>query len=169
MIIGIAAYVIGSFCGRRESYNLDRLLHRGEYADEKSAKPAAKKSIISRLVGITPDYTKGDRIIAWSVFGYAIIWQFVIAFVGVAVWNAISPLSTEAWNWFFFITIAVVGVIVGVFSTVWFMWGGIRDMRRLFRDLGSRVDNPLDDGWVEGQVSAVDREKIAEKEKTADK
>ena len=42
-------------------------------------------------------------------------------------------------------------------------------MRRLFRDLGSRVDNPLDDGWVEGQVSAIDREKIAEKEKTADK
>lgn len=161
MIIGITAYIIGSLLGRTKPYNLDRLLHRGKYADEKSAKPVEKKSIISRLVGITPDYTKGDRIIAWSVFGYAIIWQFVIAFVGVAVWNAISPLSVAAWNWFFFITIAVVGVTVGLFSTVWFMWGGIRDMRRLFIDLGNRVENPLDDGWVEGQVSQADREKFA--------
>ena len=163
MIIGIASYVIGSFIGRRESYNLDRLLHRGEYADEKSVAPA-KKSIIAKLVGITPDYTKGDRIIAWSVFGYAIIWQFFIAFAAVAIWNAISPLSTEAWNWYFFITIAVVGVLVGLFSTVWFMWGGIRDLRRLFVDLKNRVENPLDAGWVEGQVSLADQEKFAAKD-----
>ena len=165
MIIGITAYVIGSFAGRRATYNLDRLLHRGQYADEKSAAPAAKKSIIARLVGISPEYTKGDRIIAWSVFGYAIVWQFVIAFVGVAIWNAISPLSVKAWEIYFFITIAVVGVTTGLISTVWFLWGGIRDLRRLFVDLANRVENPLDDGWVEGQVSLVDRDKVAEQEK----
>ena len=167
MMIGIASYVIGSFIGKRESYNLDRLLHRGQYADQKTAAPAAKKSLISRLVGITPEYSKGDRIIAWSVFFYAIIWQFVIAFAGVAIWNAIRPLSNEAWNWYFFITIAVVGVIIGLISTVWFMYGGIRDMRRLFIDLNNRVENPLDDGWVEGQVSLADQQKVAEQEKNS--
>ena len=168
MMIGISAYVIGSFIGKRESYNLDRLLHRGQYADQQTKAPAARKSLISRLVGITPEYTKGDRIIAWSVFFYAIVWQFVIAFAGVAIWNMFSPLSNEAWNWYFFITIAVVGVIIGLISTVWFMYGGIRDMRRLFIDLNGRVENPLDDGWVEGQVSLADQQKIAEKEKAAE-
>jgi magnesium-transporting ATPase (P-type) len=116
-------------------------------------------------VGITPEYSKGDRIIAWSVFAYAIVWQFLIAFVAVIVWNAISPFSTKVWNWYFFITIVVVGIIVGLISTVWFMWGGIRDLKRLFADLKQRVENPLDDGWVEGQVSLVDRDKVAEQEK----
>ena len=62
----------------------------------------------------------------------------------------------------------MVGVVIGLISTVWFMYGGIRDMRRLFIDLNDRVENPLDDGWVEGQVSLADQQKIAEKEKTAE-
>ena len=116
------------------------------------------------MVGITPEYTKGDRIIAWSVFGYAIIWQFVIAFAGVAIWHAISPLSPRAWNIYFFVTIVIVGITTGLVSTVWFLWGGIRDLRRLFIDLSKREENPLDDGWVEGQVSLVDQRKVVEQE-----
>jgi hypothetical protein len=44
-----------------------------------------------------------------------------------------------------------------VVSTVWFMIGGIIDARRLFRDLAARLDNPLDNGQVENNVSLVDR------------
>lgn len=165
MMIGIISYTLGSFIGSRKNYNLDRMLHRGIYADEKTEAPKEKKSLISRLVGITPEYTRGDRIIAWSVFGYAIVWQFLITFVGVAIWNAISPLSEKAWNIYFFVTIAVVGIIIGLVSTVWFLWGGIRDMRRLFIDLRGRIENPLDDGWVEGEVSLADQAKVAEQEK----
>jgi solute:Na+ symporter, SSS family len=44
-----------------------------------------------------------------------------------------------------------------VISTVWFMIGGVLDIRQLFRDLAARVDNPLDDGRVEGHVSLMDR------------
>ncbi len=65
---------------------------------------------------------------------------------------------------YFFITVVVVGIAVGVVSTVWFMWGGIMDMKRLFRDLGARVDNPLDDGWVEnnGSLSDESRSKMTD-------
>ncbi len=51
-------------------------------------------------------------------------------------------------------------MIIGVISTVWFMIGGIVDIRRLFRDLAARIDNPLDDGWVEDHVSLVDKVKL---------
>ena len=47
---------------------------------------------------------------------------------------------------------------MGVVSTVWFFWGGTKDTIQLFRDLEARIDNPLDDGRVSGQVSLVDQE-----------
>lgn len=36
------------------------------------------------------------------------------------------------------------------------MIGGVIDVRRLFKDLALRKDNPLDDGWVKDHVSLVD-------------
>lgn len=165
MMLGIIGYFLGSMIGFRKPYNLDRLLHRGDYADENTPQVTGKKqSLIARLVGITPEYTKGDRIIAWSVFYYAIVYQFLIAFVCVVIWNFFSPFSAKWWSWYFFITIAVVGLLVGIVSTIWFMWGGIRDLRQLFVDLAKREENPLDDGWVEGNVSLADREKFSARE-----
>ena len=35
-------------------------------------------------------------------------------------------------------------------SAVWFIWGGLRDMRDLFRRLRNQKANPLDDGMVVG-------------------
>jgi hypothetical protein len=32
--------------------------------------------------------------------------------------------------------------------TVWFIWGGLRDLRRLFRDLETRVRDDSDNGFV---------------------
>lgn len=164
MILGIVAYVLGSLITYRQPFNLDRMLHRGAYntgesVDEKT--PWSWRTIMSKLVGIDAEYTKGDRIIAWSVFWFSIVFQFVISFVVVVVWDSISPWSAEWWSWYFFITTIVVGVVVGVVSTVWFMVGGIIDIRRLFRDLAARVNDPLDDGWVEGHMSLADKAKFA--------
>jgi SSS family solute:Na+ symporter len=45
---------------------------------------------------------------------------------------------------------------------------GIRDMRQMFKDLAKRVDNPLDDGRVEGHVSLMDKAMIDEKNNKED-
>jgi hypothetical protein len=139
------------------------MLHRGKYNDGESAEntsPWTWKNVYSKLIGIDDEYTTGDKVIAWSVFGYAVVFQFFITFLGVVIWNAILPWPAEWWSWYFFITVIVVGIIVGSVSTVWFMVGGVVDLRRLFKDLAKRVDNPLDDGWVEGHVSLMDVEKL---------
>jgi Na+/proline symporter len=164
MMFGIGAYIIGSMLTYRKPFNLDRMLHRGKYSNGESVEntsPWTWSNVYSKLIGIDDEYTTGDKIIAWSVFGYAVVFQFLIAFVGVLIWNAISPWPAEWWSWYFFITVIVVGIIVGSISTVWFMIGGITDIRRLFKDLAKRVDNPLDDGWVEGRVSLVDAGKFS--------
>ena len=45
----------------------------------------------------------------------------------------------------------------GCVTTVWFMWGGIKDIRALFRALEARKRDDLDNGMVEGHVSLADR------------
>ncbi len=160
MVFGILAYVLGSFLTQRKPYNLDRLLHRGIYDVAQEYKPPFKwtlRNATGKLIGITPEYTRGDKIIAWSVFGYAIVYKFLLSFVAVLIWNMISPWPAEWWSTYFFITSLVVTGILGIISTVWFLIGGFIDMRKLFVDLANRSDDPLDNGVVDGQVSLVDK------------
>ncbi|CAA6689544.1 MULTISPECIES: sodium:solute symporter [unclassified Lentimonas] len=157
---GITAYVIGSMITYKAPYNLDRLLHRGAYSidGEKHIKtPWTLRNAMSKLIGINPDYTRGDRFIAWSVFGYAIVYKMGFCFLFVLIWNMISPWPEEWWGHYFFITTIVITGILAIISTVWFLIGGIIDTRRLFIDLSTRMDNPLDDGSVIGQVSLADK------------
>lgn len=160
MMFGVGAYIIGSLVTYRKPYNLDRMLHRGQYSNGESSEdktPWTWQNVYGKLIGIDDEYTTGDKIIAWSVFGFSIVFQFFLSFVVVVIWNWISPWPASWWSMYFYIMLVVVGGIVGVVSTVWFMIGGIIDMRRLFKDLAARINNPLDDGWVEGHVSLADK------------
>jgi Na+/proline symporter len=172
MLGSIAAYVIVSKLSKEGPFNLDRMLHRGEYAIEgehqtKDAGPKSFKRFLNFFTGIGPEHTKFDRIISWSVFGYAFGYQFFLTFIVVIIWNVISPWPMEWWAHFFLMTNLVVAIGIGLISTVWFTVGGVIDLRRLFRDLRARVDDPLDDGWVEGNMSVVDieRAKMVETQK----
>lgn len=172
IILGVSSYVIVSMLTCRQPYNLERLLHRGKYSidGKKHIEVSwAPRNIIKNLVGINPDYTKGDRIIAWSVFYFSIVYKFGLCFLVVFVWNLISPWPNSWWSAYFFITYILVGLLIGVVTTVWFMVGGIIDARRLFRDLANRTDNPLDDGRVEGGVSVMDKQAFDESSERKEK
>jgi hypothetical protein len=161
MILSIIAYVIGSWVTYKEPYNLDRLFHRGKYSDGESLPEEKRawswKHLYNTIVGITPEYTRGDKIIAWSVVIWSLVYGFGMMFCGVLIWNAFSPWSLKDWGIYGYITTVVAGLIVGVVSTIWFLIGGVIDSVRLFRDLERRVANPLDDGRVEGHVSLADK------------
>ncbi len=167
MVLSVATYVLGSYIGiwtgAYKPFDLDRMLHRGAYLPEEERALAAeeakhkKPSILARLVGITKEYTRGDRIIAWSVFFYTCVYKFLGCFLGVWAWNVfIRRWSLNTWGWYYWFTTIFMGSVVGVVSTVWFVWGGVRDALQLFKDLEARVDNPLDNGMVVGHESAVD-------------
>ena len=133
-------------------FNLEKMLHRGEYADDKSKVITTKwtlKNIFSKLIGINPEYTKGDRIIARAVFCYTFGYRFLMTFVLVLILNSLSPWGKRGWSNYYFITTLAVPFVVGLISTVWFMAGGINDLRHLFRDLEARKRDFSDDGRVE--------------------
>ena len=167
---GVLAYVIGSLVTYRKPYNLDRMLHRGAYSSD-GVKPVGKQGLrwswrtaSSKVLGITPEFTRGDKILTWSVFLYTIVYSVGLCFVGVLIWNIISPWPAQWWSHYFYVTTLCVGAVTGVISSVWFLIGGIIDTKRLFKDLEARVDNPLDDGRVKGHVSLMDIESLGSDE-----
>lgn len=168
MVCGVIAYVAGSLLSSRQPFNLDRLLHRGPYSnaeDQVVGEPGARRSgatWLGKFIGITPEFSFGDKVLTWSVFVYTFVYNIGLCFVGVLVWNLIAPWPLQWWSHYFFVTSLCVSAVIGIISTVWFLIGGIIDTRRLMRDLENRVDNPLDDGRVSGHVSVVDAEALGE-------
>ena len=144
------------------------MLHRGIYntdGENKTVEKLTLRNAFSKMIGITPEYSFGDRCIAWGVFSYSIVYKFLLCFIGVMIWNHFSPWKPAWWGHYFFITTLLVPGIVAFFSTFWFGIGGAIDLFRLFRDLEKRVADPLDNGWVEGHVSLSDKAKFEELEK----
>ncbi len=155
MMCGVIAYCLGSWIVGRKPYNLDRMLRRGKYCDDGRQPPKidwSPRHIFSTLIGINSDYSKGDRIIAWSVFLWTFVKSFCLGFVVVAVWNVISPWPITWWSWYFFLNFMVLPAFVGIIITVWYMIGGIRDLRQMFIDLDKRiatVEDASDNGVVQ--------------------
>lgn len=157
MVLSCIGYVVGSYLTYKP-YNLDKLLHRGKYADEFSSKPERTswsiKTVFSKIVGITPEYTRTDRAIAWSVFGYSFVYALVVVFLGTVIWNAVYEWPRNWWNIKFFVTSLLIPGIVGIVTTVWFVTGGIRDLKRLFVDLANRKQDVFDNGQVSSDQKA---------------
>ena len=167
MLVTLVLYCVVSYLTMKEPFNLDRMLHRGIYnldGDKKERLRWSFRTVFSKLLGITKEYSPGDKFIAWGFFLYSFVYNFVIAFVGVVIWNLFMPWPIEWWGKYFFVVYLLIPGIMAAFSTFWFGIGGFIDLFRLFRDLEARVANHLDNGQVEGHVSLADKAKFDELE-----
>ncbi|MCI5778649.1 MAG: sodium:panthothenate symporter [Lentisphaeria bacterium] len=163
MLITLALYVIVSYATCKKPFNLERMLHRGKYnldGENKTREPWTLRNVFSKLIGITPEYTAGDKVIAWAFFLYSFVYQFILTFLVVLIWNLFSPWPLDWWGKYYFILQLCVPGALAAITTVWFGIGGARDIIRLFRDLEHRVINHLDNGQVEGHVSLADKAQL---------
>lgn len=163
MIITLFLYCIVSYFTMKEPFNLDRMLHRGIYNLDGENKEQLKwsfRTVFSKMLGITKEYSTGDKVIAWSFFLYSFIYNFIGIFILVIIWNAVSPWPIEWWGQYFFLVYLLVPGIMAAISTFWFGIGGFIDLFRLFRDLKAREANHLDNGQVDGHVSVADKAKF---------
>ena len=173
-VVAIISYVGVSLLTCRTPFNMDRMLHRGAYSDGHDKlvekKPFTIRNFVNKnLLGIDHNYTRGDKILAWSVFCFSFVKNFLIFFVVVVIWNAVSPWEKEMWGHYFFIKSFLVVGIIGIVTTFWFGIGGTRDLFRLFRDLEAKEDNVLDDGRVVNNMSVADMEAAKKVEETEKK
>ncbi|WP_309380255.1 sodium:solute symporter family protein [Cerasicoccus frondis] len=146
-LISIVIYVIVSFITCKTPFNMDRMLHRGEYAIEgESDAIHGKPPFIQRLIGIDGNFTTGDKWIAFSIFAWSMTLFFIVT-IG-SIWYLIAPWPESVWITYWHIQGVGVPIILAFITGIWFTWGGLRDMRRLFTRLKSEVVDIRDDGTV---------------------
>jgi SSS family solute:Na+ symporter len=154
IVVVILSYLAVSLLGRPESFNLDRMLHRGKYAVAGEASLAAedRQTILEKL-GWTKEFTRWDKVVAGITLSWPLIW-FVVFIIG-NTWHLLREggIPKESWlsfwhywTWFIYATSIVV--------TAWFIIGGLYDIVYMYRRLRTMHVDDLDDGRVIDRHSA---------------
>jgi SSS family solute:Na+ symporter len=149
MLLASLLYIAVSLLGPRKVHNLDELLHRGSYALAEDQVGAAARGPRSwkTLLGLDPDFNRGEKIIFWATFWWSMSWWGVFI-LGTIVYG-FHPFGNDAWSWFWFFKIWLSVLLAGGLG-LWFAWGGFGDLRDLLRDLKKPRAHSDDDGRLDG-------------------
>lgn len=154
IMTAITVYGVVSLLTCRADFNMNRMLHRGEYAQlipqvgEEPVEPPKRKLSWGRLIGFDENFSLGDKWIAGGLFGWGLFW-FGVMLIGT-LWNLAAPWPAAWWSNFWHFAGVGIPAFMALITAVWFTWGGLRDMRSLFRRLRTQSVNDLDDGSVVG-------------------
>jgi hypothetical protein len=110
MLAGIAAYVIGSLVTYKGPFNLERMLHRGQYNTD------GAEAVVQNNEPARPTSRPLVQRVLYSVVLPASIW-----FIGVVLWNTCSPWpvhGTRAYSWLIVIAAASIWAVA---SSSW-LW-----------------------------------------------
>jgi solute:Na+ symporter, SSS family len=139
-------YVLVSLLGKRQVYDLDKLLHRGAYADAEERQVVATTPARGlRVLGMGREFARKDRLIYVLTYVWTLGW--VAVFLVGTIYNLSHKVEDHAWQRFWLIYIYV-NLAASCAVTVWFALGGLRDVRAMFRRLDTMERDPNDDGRV---------------------
>jgi SSS family solute:Na+ symporter len=152
----IGIYVVVSLFTCKQPHNMPKLLHRGKYTiQEERQEKSKKQSWWSKKLGVTKEFTRGDKIIYYGLMSLSLFWTGV--FWVVAIWAFTTEVGPTFWKTYWSWAQGY-GFFMVCFCTIWFGWGGLMDCLRLFRDLKTKSINEHDDGTVHGDHSAIDED-----------
>ncbi len=146
-VIACSAYVLVSLLYRRSVFNLDRMLHRGQYVMQEVQGASAVAPIRGwrSWIAMGNEFTRSDQIVYLSSLAFTTL--LIVVFVAGSIYNVCVKVPTEAWVRFwgiYTIVVLVVSVSIAILITV----GGVFDLRKMLRLLGQIKRNPHDDGMV---------------------
>ncbi|MEN6386573.1 MAG: sodium:solute symporter [Phycisphaerales bacterium] len=131
---------------KRPAFNMDRMLHRGQYAI-KGEHIKGETAPVTGWRSILPskEFTGADKMLHVSLTLWTLGW--FIFFVAVTVYHLLIGTTDDWWGkfWWFFV---VITVVLGTITTIWFSIGGIKDLNYMFKALRSAVIDTEDDGRV---------------------
>ena len=157
MALSTLTYIIISLFGSKKSFNMDKLLNRGDYAIE------GEKTIVNenKQVGwkiflMGDEFTKADKFIYILNYIWTGVWTLV--FIIGTTYNISNDVSNQTWMlyWKYYI---YVHVFVSLITMVWFSIGGFKDLKIMMKRLRNDVRDHGDDGWV-SQEKTTNKEEI---------
>ena len=155
MVSAIMVYVIVSLLSKKPHFNLDKMLHRGDYAiDEEDritqvtpddSKPATLKSKLKNLLGITEHFALRDKVTYGIAIGYHLTTFGIFLFM--TLFALFVNLSEKSWAVFLKYVLAA-QLLTSFVVAIWLTCGGFRDLKKMFAKLRTARRNELDDGTV---------------------
>lgn len=146
MLVSSIIYIVVSLVTNKQDYNMDKLLHRGEYVIAEEVVVGDKNfSTKFKFLGITKEFTRKDKLICLLAYSWTFLWV-VIFLIGTII-NLSTDVSNVAWLsfWKFFVIFSLGFSIIII---VWFFLGGLRDFKAMVHRLKTMVRNHDDDGRV---------------------
>jgi len=143
----IFLYVLVSLLGKKNSFNMDQMLHRNKYALNDTADTAASKPVrgLKALIGIDAQFTRVDKIIYIGTISWTLLW--IIIFILGTTCALVFNIEAKAWIKYWQIYV-LLHLALSVITTVWFTVGGLRDLKSMFGFLRAAKRNASDDGRV---------------------
>jgi SSS family solute:Na+ symporter len=144
-VLAIVLYVPISLLTCRQDHDMDRLLHRGDYAAVEGGRKIERPATGWKALIPSAEFTRGDKFIYWFKIGWTAF--FTITFIIGCMWAMVGTIPLTVWGKWWLFTV-ILSIVIGIVTTIWFLIGGFHDMFQLFALLRGERVNLADDGWV---------------------
>ena len=148
-VFGFVSYFAVSWIDRKlhgiREFNLERMLHRGEYDTTGEHTESWNAGRIWRILGLSNEFTMFDRILFFGSIIWTLLWTgvFAVGTVGHFVFHWEDLVWLRMWKFY-----VMLAFVLGIFTTIWFLIAGFRDIGRLFKALSGNERNYADNGQV---------------------
>ena len=142
----VACSLVAWLIFRRKPFNIDRMLHRGEYAIEGDHVGGVDRPVTGlRAILPSKEFTLGDKLIYYSQLAWCVGWAVLI--VATMIYSQYNEIHVQSWAnfWWFYMLLSIVLVVL---TSIWLLVGGVRDMKELFRRLSQIKRDDRDMGMV---------------------
>ena len=142
-----AVYIVVSFFSKDPHFNLDRMLHRGNYDVKQEHINVEDKPVRGWKVLINwgKEFSRTDRFICSFTVSLSLFW--VVAFIIGTIVALTIGIPDEFWPWWWFFRLSFI-LVLGCVVVVLLLFGGFRDMREMFKVLKTAKRDEHDDGRV---------------------
>jgi SSS family solute:Na+ symporter len=154
ILTAIFLYTVCSKLGKRQYFNLEKLLNRGKYrvcenyisdGRVENASPDKKRWTWKQAFGITNEFSKGDKFIYYVSIGQLIL--LLITFVSMVFLHLIFHLNDYQWSIYHRYMLKL-WISTSFIIAIWLAIGGFKDAIQMYKDLDKRQSDLSDDGIV---------------------
>jgi SSS family solute:Na+ symporter len=156
----IIGYVAVSLLTSKQPFNMDKMLHRGEYRLEDEVTEAIEsdhRPWLHKILNIDKHFSKGDRIFTIFTFLWMMFWKVVG--LSIILWVVfIGHPSDKFWLGYVLVNNVGVTMISGIVMAFVFIWGITKDMLDMFRTLKTGVRTHDTGQYTEDGETRPDKE-----------
>jgi SSS family solute:Na+ symporter len=147
MVLSATVYIIISLLTCKTPFNMDKMLHRGEYAIQGETNLVKEEEAVKgwKVMGTTKEFTRSDRGILIATYTWTAVWTIV--FIIGTIYNLTTEVKNETWMAFWKIYTWIY-LITSIIVTIWFTIGGLKNLKEMIHALKTMVRDHKDSGFV---------------------